>query len=67
MAIVLGSLVAAFAALLLIGALTGRVKVKSCCAVADPRKDLRMRAAFSADDPAETSERGVPGRTLDRD
>ncbi|MBZ5736384.1 hypothetical protein K8Z61_17980 [Nocardioides sp. TRM66260-LWL] len=29
------------------GTLTGRIKATSgCCAPADPRKDLRMRAAF---------------------
>jgi hypothetical protein len=26
------------------GGLTGRVHLSSCCAVADPRRDLRMRA-----------------------
>jgi hypothetical protein len=34
---------------LVIGALTGRVKVSSCCASADPAKDLRMRAAFESE------------------
>jgi hypothetical protein len=29
-----------------IGALTDRVKATSCCAVADPQRDLRMRDAF---------------------
>jgi len=31
---------------LILAAATGRVRVRSCCAVADPSKDLRMRAAF---------------------
>jgi hypothetical protein len=45
-----GYLVAAVLVALLVAlvaaALTGRVKVRSCCA-ADPSKDLRMRAAFT--------------------
>jgi hypothetical protein len=32
-----------------VGALTGRVKASGCCAVADPRRDLRMRGAFEDD------------------
>lgn len=51
MAIVLGVLAVGFVALLAFGAVTGRVRLKSCCAVADPRRDLRMREAFT-----ETSE-----------
>lgn len=47
---VLGGIVVAFLVLLVVGGITGRVKLKSCCAVADPRRDARMRAAF-ADDP----------------
>ncbi|MEJ7634729.1 hypothetical protein [Aeromicrobium sp.] len=27
-------------------AVTGRIKPTNCCSVADPSKDLRMRAAF---------------------
>lgn len=37
----------AFLLALVAGALTGRVRVRSCCAGADPAKDLRMRAAFT--------------------
>lgn len=44
--------VMAFLVLLVVGALTHRVTVRSCCAVADPRADLRMREAFLDDDPA---------------
>jgi len=29
---------------------TRRTQVRSCCAVADPRQDLRMRAAFTDED-----------------
>jgi hypothetical protein len=31
---------------LVVGAATGRVRVRSCCAPTDPAKDLRMRGAF---------------------
>ena len=31
--------------LLAVGAVRGRVRVRSCCAVADPARDLRMRGA----------------------
>jgi len=55
MVIVLGVLVAVSLAALLIGAVTGRVKLTSCCAVADPRCDARMRSAFQS--PAELNER----------
>lgn len=42
--------------LLAYGGLTGRIRASSgCCAPADPRKDLRMRAAF--DDEAEKKPR----------
>jgi hypothetical protein len=40
---------------LVYGGLTGRVRLTSCCAVADPRRDLRLRGAFDdevADPPA---------------
>ncbi len=36
---------------LVYGGLTGRVRLTSCCAVADPRRDLRMRGAFDEDEP----------------
>jgi hypothetical protein len=35
-----------FLALLVIGAVTGRVKIRSCCSVGDASRDKRMRAAF---------------------
>ncbi len=31
---------------LAVGALMGRVQARSCCSVADPRRDLRMAGAF---------------------
>jgi hypothetical protein len=46
MVVVLGVIVTVFAALLVLGAVTGRVKLTSCCSVADPRRDLWMRDAY---------------------
>jgi hypothetical protein len=43
MADVIGGLAAALAVLLLVGAVTGRVRARSCCTLAaDPKHDLRM-------------------------
>ena len=52
MVYVLGSLAALFLVLVVVGAVTGRVEGRSCCTVADPRRDARMRAAFEDDSPA---------------
>ena len=38
----LGGVVVGFVVLLVVGALTGRVKVRSCCGIADPSQDRRM-------------------------
>jgi hypothetical protein len=38
-----------FVAFLVTGAITGHVKLKSCCGIADPRCDARMRDAFVVD------------------
>jgi len=46
MAAVLGIALAAVALMLLVGALLGRVQAYGRCLVADPRRDLRLRAAF---------------------
>ena len=48
---VIGGLIIAFLALLAVGAITGRVRAQSCCAVADPEQDLRMRKDASATEP----------------
>jgi hypothetical protein len=40
---------------LVFGAVTGRTRVSSCCSVADPTKDLRMRGAFGEDPHEERS------------
>ena len=49
MAYVVGVMAAVFVIVLLWAVVTGRVRIGSCCAVADPAKDLRMRAAFDDD------------------
>lgn len=46
MPIVLAVIVTLPVTVLLLGALTGRIQLTNCCSVADPSKDLRMRAAF---------------------
>ena len=38
----LGGLIVVFLVLLVVGGLTGRVKMRSCCAIADPNQDRRM-------------------------
>jgi len=48
MADVIGGVAALLAVLLLIGAVTGRVRARSCCTLAaDPEHDLRMREAWT--------------------
>jgi len=42
---VLGVMFIAFSVLLVVGAISGRVKVRKCCGI-DPRNDLRMRGAY---------------------
>jgi len=43
------AVVVALVLLLVIGALTRRIEVTACCSLADPARDLRMRAAFEND------------------
>ena len=50
MQFVIAGVVLAVPALLLLGAVTGRVRMSSCCGIADPRRDLRMREAFADDE-----------------
>ncbi len=52
--------VVGFVVLLVVGSVTGRVKARSCCGIADPRRDARMRDAFL--DGASTTD---PSRPLD--
>jgi hypothetical protein len=49
---VFGVPVLLFLVALVYGGVTGRVRMTSCCAVADPAKDLRMRAGFEDDQSA---------------
>ena len=51
MEFVFGVPAALFLVTLVVGGLTGRVRMSSCCAIADPRKDLRMRSAFEDESP----------------
>lgn len=39
----IGGVVIAFLVALIVGGLTGRVRVRGCCSIADPSQDLRMR------------------------
>jgi hypothetical protein len=50
MAYVFGVPTVLFLVVLVYGGITGRIRLTSCCAVADPRRDLRMRAAFEEDE-----------------
>jgi hypothetical protein len=64
---VIGVVVAVFTVLLGIGAVTGKVKATSCCSIADPRRDARMREAFTdMIDPsvAGTEDQILPGSTV---
>jgi hypothetical protein len=49
--IVIATLIAVPLVVLVVGALSGRVRLTSCCATSDPCRDLRMRAAFEGDQP----------------
>lgn len=51
MLVLLAILMIGFTAFLVVGALTGRVRLNSCCNIADPRNDARMRAAFEDERP----------------
>jgi hypothetical protein len=47
-----------FLVALVVGGVTGRVQVSSCCSIADPSRDLRMRSAYGQPEGAEQSDRG---------
>jgi hypothetical protein len=47
---IVAGVVVLFLVVIVAAAATGRARVQSCCGVADPAKDLRMRTAF-IDDP----------------
>ena len=50
MAYVFGVPTLIFLVVVVVGGLTGRIRLTSCCTVADPRRDLRMRAAYEDTD-----------------
>lgn len=52
---VIAALVVLPVVVLVVGAIQGRVAVRSCCAV-EPERDLRMRAAFTEDAERRTAE-----------
>lgn len=52
MVYVLGGFAALLLLALVVGALTRRIDLTSCCSIADPRQDARMRAAFEEDSTA---------------
>ena len=49
---VAGAFVVVLVLLLLVGMLTQSIRVTTCCSLADPARDLRMRAAFENDSAA---------------
>jgi len=49
MAVILGVIAIAFLVFLVVGAITGRVTVTPCSAVAEPHDDERSRAALGHD------------------
>jgi hypothetical protein len=53
MAYVFGIPTLVFLVVIVYGGLTGRIRLSSCCTIADPRKDLRMRGAFEDADLAD--------------
>ncbi len=52
---IIGGLALLFLIVSVVGGLTGRVRAKSCCSIADPTRDLRMRVEGDA-----TSVNAVP-------
>jgi len=53
-----------FLAFLVVGSITGHLKLRSCCGIADPRCDARMRDAF-LDASAHEPPQPVDGRHAD--
>ena len=50
MVYLLGGIVVLYIIAMAVGALTGRVRIQSCCGFSDPRRAPRLRAAASRDD-----------------
>ncbi|WP_331525392.1 hypothetical protein [Nocardioides sp.] len=51
-----------FLAFLVVGSISGRVKLRSCCGIGDPRCDARMRDAFLDGASADKPSRPIEGR-----
>ncbi len=49
MVYIAGGVVALVLAAMVTASLTGHLRMRSCCSIADPANDLRMRAAFEDD------------------
>lgn len=64
MAYIVGGVLIAAVALLVFASHNGHVQLRSCCGVADPRRDLRMRAAFTDEEspcwPLEATRESTP-------
>ena len=58
----ISGLVLTFLVLLVLGAATGRINLGACCSIADPSRDLRMRAAYEADPDGAGDAAGVSRR-----
>jgi hypothetical protein len=54
--------VVGFVVFLVVGSITGHVKLRSCCGVAAPRCDARMRDAFLAEANADQPSQPLDGR-----
>ena len=67
MRFLLGGVVVVFTLALVIGALTGRVRARSCCGGVDASRDLRLRAAGWSDPRAAATTRPAdrPGGAVD--
>jgi len=51
-----------FLAFLVVGSITGHVSLRSCCGIADPRCDARMRDAFRDEADAPEPSQPLEGR-----
>jgi hypothetical protein len=56
-----------FLVFLVVGAITGHVKLTSCCSIADPRRDSRMRDAFLEDATEPTGHPALPSSRVPDD
>lgn len=66
MYLVIGAVLSLVVLALAVGALTGRVRVRSCCAISAPERDLRMREAFLPPQAEARTTRGGDRQTMPR-